>query len=414
MSSQEKPPTGSQGVVISVSLAKDSVSDSSPSKTTSNQSSGGETGAPPPDTKEKGIIHATEFINASHVTWFTESKSPLSPSDQRLLESSQQFKKKQGKGTIDVWWLFDDGGWLSGRARPRCQRQSFFQLIKRVFVLAGLTLLIPFLLTNRGKWGDCRIRVFIGGKINRIDHDRRAWVASLAMIFTRLNVASNQLWICVHPSLQDGHASQPVQDWLLWHHRPRRHQHQTQETQVMTSVTSVASLCCPFPACYCDRPNLLCFSTVSWRLKSWLSRTGWRKTTWSRRQQRGWRPRNPGGSLIMNWSSTRPRSAYLWPIKRWYSRITHPEEPWHKQTVWSFRPTDRSGWTSCWRNIQAQQNLSSCKNFFYLKGLLLSVIIIALSSEFVSLGLFRTNPVIRWNVNNTLLHHYNRSEKWPA
>lgn len=40
----------------------------------------------------------------------TETKSPLSLSDQRLLETSQQFKKKQGKGTIDVWWLFDDGG----------------------------------------------------------------------------------------------------------------------------------------------------------------------------------------------------------------------------------------------------------------------------------------------------------------
>lgn len=46
--------------------------------------------------------------------------------------------------------------------------------VKCVFVSAGLTLLIPFLLTNRSKWGDCRIRVFIGGKINRIDHDRRA------------------------------------------------------------------------------------------------------------------------------------------------------------------------------------------------------------------------------------------------
>lgn len=40
----------------------------------------------------------------------TETKSPLSLTDQRLLETSQQFKKKQGKGTIDVWWLFDDGG----------------------------------------------------------------------------------------------------------------------------------------------------------------------------------------------------------------------------------------------------------------------------------------------------------------
>lgn len=43
-----------------------------------------------------------------------------------------------------------------------------------VLVPAGLTLLIPYLLTNKKKWKDCKIRVFIGGKINRIDHDRRA------------------------------------------------------------------------------------------------------------------------------------------------------------------------------------------------------------------------------------------------
>ncbi|XP_033827933.1 solute carrier family 12 member 2-like [Periophthalmus magnuspinnatus] len=86
-----------------------------------------------------------------------DSKPPLSLTDQRLLESSQIFKKKQGKGTIDVWWLFDDG---------------------------GLTLLIPYLLTNRGKWGDCRIRVFMGGKINRIDHDRRA----MAMLLSRFRI----------------------------------------------------------------------------------------------------------------------------------------------------------------------------------------------------------------------------------
>uniref|UniRef100_A0A3B3WSQ4 Solute carrier family 12 member 2 n=1 Tax=Poecilia mexicana TaxID=48701 RepID=A0A3B3WSQ4_9TELE len=94
----------------------------------------------------------------------TETKSPLSLTDQRLLESSQMFKKKQGKGTIDVWWLFDDG---------------------------GLTLLIPYLLTNRSKWGDCRIRVFIGGKINRIDHDRRAMATLLSRFridFSDINV----------------------------------------------------------------------------------------------------------------------------------------------------------------------------------------------------------------------------------
>ncbi|XP_040897452.1 solute carrier family 12 member 2-like [Toxotes jaculatrix] len=137
LSSHEKPPVGGKEVVVSVSLAKDSDSDSCPSKTTSNQSS--------------PLI-------------MREIKSPLSLTDQRLLESSQQFRKKQGKGTIDVWWLFDDG---------------------------GLTLLIPYLLTNRSKWGDCRIRVFVGGKINRIDHDRRVMATLLSRFridFSDINV----------------------------------------------------------------------------------------------------------------------------------------------------------------------------------------------------------------------------------
>lgn len=78
---------------------------------------------------------------------------PLNVADQKLLEASQQFQKKQGKGTVDVWWLFDDG---------------------------GLTLLIPYLIANKKKWNDCKIRVFIGGKINRIDHDRRAMATLLS------------------------------------------------------------------------------------------------------------------------------------------------------------------------------------------------------------------------------------------
>uniref|UniRef100_A0A8D2MM45 Solute carrier family 12 member 2 n=1 Tax=Zonotrichia albicollis TaxID=44394 RepID=A0A8D2MM45_ZONAL len=81
------------------------------------------------------------------------SSSPLNVTDQRLLDASSQFQKKQGKSNIDVWWLFDDG---------------------------GLTLLIPYLITTKKKWKDCKIRVFIGGKINRIDHDRRAMATLLS------------------------------------------------------------------------------------------------------------------------------------------------------------------------------------------------------------------------------------------
>uniref|UniRef100_A0A7N6A3A6 Solute carrier family 12 member 2 n=1 Tax=Anabas testudineus TaxID=64144 RepID=A0A7N6A3A6_ANATE len=93
------------------------------------------------------------FVNIGKTFYKKSPTVPLNVSDQRLLEASQQFQKKQGKGTVDVWWLFDDG---------------------------GLTLLIPYLLTNKKRWKDCKIRVFIGGKINRIDHDRRAMATLLS------------------------------------------------------------------------------------------------------------------------------------------------------------------------------------------------------------------------------------------
>uniref|UniRef100_A0A671SQG7 Solute carrier family 12 member 2-like n=1 Tax=Sinocyclocheilus anshuiensis TaxID=1608454 RepID=A0A671SQG7_9TELE len=123
-------------VVVSVDMSKDSDGDSSKpsSKATSVQNS-------PAVQKGQG-------------SEFTESPTlPLNVADQRLLDASQQFQQKQGKGTIDVWWLFDDG---------------------------GLTLLIPYLIANKKKWKDCKIRVFIGGKINRIDHDRRAMATLLS------------------------------------------------------------------------------------------------------------------------------------------------------------------------------------------------------------------------------------------
>ncbi|KAL8203440.1 UNVERIFIED_CONTAM: hypothetical protein K2H54_054121 [Gekko kuhli] len=108
---------------------------------------------------EKAPIQKEDEDDAKNPTQPLLKKDPKSPSaplnlaDQRLLDASSQFQKKQGKNNIDVWWLFDDG---------------------------GLTLLIPYLLTTKKKWKDCKIRVFIGGKINRIDHDRRAMATLLS------------------------------------------------------------------------------------------------------------------------------------------------------------------------------------------------------------------------------------------
>uniref|UniRef100_A0A8C5KZN2 Solute carrier family 12, member 2 n=1 Tax=Jaculus jaculus TaxID=51337 RepID=A0A8C5KZN2_JACJA len=140
LSSQEKSP-GSKDVVVNVDYSKKSDPDTSKPS--------GERSVPHKDEEEDGKTPTQPLLKK-------ESKGPIAPlnvADQKLLEASTQFQKKQGKNTIDVWWLFDDG---------------------------GLTLLIPYLLTTKKKWKDCKIRVFIGGKINRIDHDRRAMAALLS------------------------------------------------------------------------------------------------------------------------------------------------------------------------------------------------------------------------------------------
>lgn len=130
LSSQEKS-SGMKDVIVSIDTSKDSDADSS-----------------------KPSSKATSLQNSPAIQKDKKSPTvPLNVSDQRLLEASQQFQRKQGKGTVDVWWLFDDG---------------------------GLTLLIPYLLTNKKRWKECKIRVFIGGKINRIDHDRRAMATLLS------------------------------------------------------------------------------------------------------------------------------------------------------------------------------------------------------------------------------------------
>ncbi|KAM6057567.1 solute carrier family 12 member 3 [Chlamydotis macqueenii] len=68
-------------------------------------------------------------------------------------QASTIFQSGQGKKTIDIYWLFDDG---------------------------GLTLLIPYLLGRKKRWGKCKIRVFVGGQINRMDEERKAIVSLLS------------------------------------------------------------------------------------------------------------------------------------------------------------------------------------------------------------------------------------------
>lgn len=49
------------------------------------------------------------------------------------IEKMMVFKNKQTKGNIDVWWLYDDG---------------------------GLTMLLPYIISTRQDWSNCKLRVF--------------------------------------------------------------------------------------------------------------------------------------------------------------------------------------------------------------------------------------------------------------
>merc|ERR1711971_403722 len=65
----------------------------------------------------------------------------------------QQGTKKRN-GTIDVWWLYDDG---------------------------GLTLLIPYILTTRKQFSDCKLRVFsLANRKDELDRETRNMAALLA------------------------------------------------------------------------------------------------------------------------------------------------------------------------------------------------------------------------------------------
>ncbi|KAK3888777.1 hypothetical protein Pcinc_007193 [Petrolisthes cinctipes] len=64
------------------------------------------------------------------------------------------FMRKQRKGTIDVWWLYDDG---------------------------GLTLLVPYILSTRSQWSQCKLRVFaLANRKDELDIEQRSMANLLA------------------------------------------------------------------------------------------------------------------------------------------------------------------------------------------------------------------------------------------
>jgi len=78
--------------------------------------------------------------------------------DNKTVDKIIQFRQKKRTGTIDVWWLYDDG---------------------------GLTLLLPHIVTTRKQFKDCKLRVFtLANKNDQIDLETR----NLASMLSRFRI----------------------------------------------------------------------------------------------------------------------------------------------------------------------------------------------------------------------------------
>lgn len=74
------------------------------------------------------------------------------PLPRDVLQCVSIFDSPPTKGTIDVWWLYDDGGFP--------QIIFLFLDIQSKNMFIGLTLLLPYILTTRPNWAGCRLRIF--------------------------------------------------------------------------------------------------------------------------------------------------------------------------------------------------------------------------------------------------------------
>lgn len=128
--------------------------------------------------KAKGMFRksrkSSKQVLTTRVSVCAPPPAQVAKMNERLLEASARFQKKQPKGTIDVWWLFDDG---------------------------GLTLLLPYILTTRKKWKDSKLRIFIAGQPGRCEQDKQEMKSLLEKF--RINCTDIQVIDNIHVQPRD-------------------------------------------------------------------------------------------------------------------------------------------------------------------------------------------------------------------
>jgi len=97
------------------------------------------------------VVEKMAGKKASVAVYHGVDGAPLAKS---VVADITQFQAKKRKGTIDVWWLYDDG---------------------------GLTLLLPYILTTRSQFSDCSLRVFtLANRRDELDRETRNMISLLA------------------------------------------------------------------------------------------------------------------------------------------------------------------------------------------------------------------------------------------
>lgn len=137
----------------SIDIMSTSKSESSSSlQNNSRRSSLSESSPPPtPNLPKKNGFNISGDPTGNHLSPPGEVKTEI-PRD--VLTAVNQFQRRQKKGTIDVWWLYDDG---------------------------GLTMLVPYIISTRAQWAGCKLRVFsLANKRSELDRDQRNMAALLS------------------------------------------------------------------------------------------------------------------------------------------------------------------------------------------------------------------------------------------
>ncbi|XP_046634344.1 bumetanide-sensitive sodium-(potassium)-chloride cotransporter-like isoform X2 [Daphnia pulicaria] len=146
-------------------------------------SGGGDDSRPPsvmdsppgtPDVERHNTISDSPFGSSNNVdTSKDPKKAKKSKKNMTLMDADgnelprhicnniTRFQKKQLEGSIDVWWLYDDG---------------------------GLTLLLPYIISTRANWSACQLRVFCTANAQEEVEKEREGMAALLNKF-RINYA---------------------------------------------------------------------------------------------------------------------------------------------------------------------------------------------------------------------------------